>query len=71
MAGIKVMNGDSYNVPVAEFRVDTEADVDLLPTTTEQGKADWCDDGHLPPVGSVCLVMETGNVYFLKSTGWK
>lgn len=70
MAGIKVMSGTTANTPVAEYRVETEADVLNLPTTTEQGKAEWCNSGPLPPIGSVCFVIEGFKVYFLSSDGW-
>lgn len=70
MAGIKAMTGTTANVPLVEYRVDSESDVANLPTTTEQGKADWCNSDILPPLGSTCFVMDSLKVYFLTSQGW-
>lgn len=70
MAGVLISYGSSYNVPIAQFRVETRADVDLLPTTKEQGKADWCKVTTLPPVGSECFIIDEREVVFLTSQGW-
>lgn len=70
MAGVLISCAGRYNVPIANFRVETRADVDLLPTTKEQGKADWCKVTALPPIGSECFIIDEREVVYLTSQGW-
>lgn len=38
MAGMLLKIGESYNTNVMEFAVDTEDEINFLPTTKEKGK---------------------------------
>lgn len=75
MAGMCIRYGDRANVGLYEFAVDTELEVQDLPTTTEHGKGIFENYKQVCPIGSTCLV---GNgmdgellVYMLFSFGWK
>lgn len=77
MAGTLLRIGDRPNVNVCEFVVDTEDEVDFLPTTKEKASGLFAgrpDFDSLPPIGSTCVV---GNkegdliIYMLFSFGWK
>ena len=48
--------GNTYNVPIKFFEVDSASEISSLPTTGI-------------PVGSVCTDLGTGNIYKFKSTG--
>lgn len=53
-----------------EYIVEYEDDIRNLPTTTEPGKAQWSDEMPYSSLGSLALVIETGNVYILGTDGW-
>lgn len=53
-----------------EYIVDTENDIRCLPTITKRGSALWAAIMPYSTIGSIALVIETGNVYILGSNGW-
>ena len=53
-----------------EYVVDTEDDIKFLPTTTKRGGALWSSSMLYSTIGSLALVIKTGNVYILGSNGW-
>lgn len=72
MACTLVRIGDRPNVNVMEFAVDTESDIQNLPTTTTVGTGKGLD--IIAPMGSTATVgNEDGDllVYMLFSFGWK
>ena len=77
MAGTCMKYADHPNSGVAEYCVDTAAEIDLLPTMTEKAKgkfADNADFDNLPAMGRVCVVGNgEGDIlyYMLFSDGWK
>ncbi len=68
MAGIKLKSGDTYLVNVDEFCVDTEDEINELPTITVNGKSSWCN--YTSPFGSTAFVVSTGAFFILGSNGW-
>lgn len=74
MAGILLRYGDKANIGVAEFVVDTEEEIDSLPTTTQHGTGIFAQIKHTVPMGSTCLVGNEGAAllsYMLFGFGWK
>lgn len=55
---IKSKDGDTYNIPIEEYIVDTEAEIINLPKDA--------------PMGSAAFILETQSVRFINSNGeWK
>nr|WP_024835423.1 hypothetical protein [Clostridium sp. 12(A)] len=77
MAGTLLRFGDKPNVSLCEFVIDTEEEIEYLPTTKRKASGPFSGDPHFdvyPPMGSTCCVgNENENVliYMLFSFGWK
>lgn len=73
MAGSLLKLGNQYNTRVMEFAVDSETEIQYLPTTKEKGKEMFKNIDPVP-FGSTCMVgNESGDleIYMLFSFGWK
>lgn len=73
MAGMLLKIGKSYNTNVMEFAVDTEDEINFLPTTKEKGKEMFSGIDYAP-FGSTCVVGNKDGeliLYMLFSFGWK
>ena len=77
MAGVLIEIGNSKNINICKYCVDTVEEIDLLPTTSKKGTGAFSNNSSFnfcPPIGSTCIV---GNgdeevlVYMLFSNGWK
>lgn len=77
MAGILLRIGDNPNASVCEFAVDTEDEIQYLPTTQKKGNGIFENNPNFdlfPPMGSTCVVGNDGSdllIYMLFSFGWK
>jgi len=77
MAGMLLRMGDKPNVNIMEFVVDSESEIQYLPTTTTKGSGIFANNPNFNftiPIGSTCIVgnqNDTLKVYMLFSFGWK
>lgn len=77
MAGILLRMGNNPNVNSMEFVVDSENEVQYLPTAEHKGTGNFKNDlsfSCCAPIGSTCIVGNNGGnvlVYMLFSFGWK
>lgn len=77
MAGMLLRMGDKPNVNIMEFVVDSESEIQYLPTTTNKGSGVFENNpsfNFTAPIGSSCIVGNDGGdllVYMLFSFGWK
>lgn len=77
MAGMLLRMGDKPNVNIMEFVVDSESEIQYLPTTTNKGSGVFANNSNFDfcvPIGSTCIVGNDGGdllVYMLFSFGWK
>lgn len=73
MAGSLIVMGHRTSTNAYEYCVDNISDLELLPTRKNgvliKGKTDECK-GHIPSLGSVCLIMKTSQVFILTNDGW-
>ena len=65
MAGQRIKYGNTYEILVHEYILDTESDVETLPTQTDKKGFDQC-----AVFGSTALVVETGKLFILGTNGW-
>lgn len=74
MAGQLLRYGDHANVGVMEFVVDSEDELQFLPTMAQPGTNMFSNVGFAP-IGSTCIVGngegEDISIYMLFSSGWK
>ena len=74
MAGVMTQYGKSYNSPTSTFVVDTESEIQFLPTTKDRGTNDFQNYGCCS-MGSICIVGNKSDanviIYMLFSFGWK
>ncbi|WP_313069791.1 hypothetical protein [Lacrimispora sp.] len=77
MAGTLLRIGDKPNVNMCEFVVDTEEEIEYLPTTKKKASGLFNsspDFDVCPPIGSTCCVgNENGDliIYMLFTFGWR
>jgi len=77
VAGILLTMGGRPNVNVMEFVVDTEEEIQYLPTTNRSGIESFKGDANFDfcaPLGSTCIVGNKNSylkIYMLFSFGWK
>lgn len=77
MAGILLRMGDRPNVNIMEYVVDSESEIQHLPTTINKGSGIFANNPSFnmtAPIGSTCIVGNNGGnilVYMLFSFGWK
>lgn len=77
MAGTLLRIGDRPNVSIMEFVIDSENEIQYLPTTDKQGSGPFKGISGFDssaPLGSICTVGNQGaevKIYELFSFGWK
>lgn len=74
MAGIITQYRGNVDANIVEFTIDSENEIQYLPTTTSVGTGDFSRFDKTVPIGSTCIVgNENGDllVYMLFSFGWK
>jgi len=66
--------GEKMNATIMEFVLDTEDEIQYLPTTEKQGTGEFEQFNHVAPIGSIAVVGNDGGdllIYELFSFGWK
>lgn len=64
-----------FDTGVCEFYVDTVDEIDYLPTAEKAATGNFKNNPNfnlMPPVGSICVVGNGGNmtIFILTGTGW-
>lgn len=66
--------GEKMNAVIMEFVLDTENEIQYLPTTEKKGSGDFEHFNHTAPIGSIAVIGNDGGellIYELFSFGWK